>query len=262
MAARKKKPKLLACRNCGTTTKTDRETLSGFVHSHPEVCPYRRDKVPAMNGVHVGDHWRNLHTGIIVRVIECRLGGTGTYTDREPVYVTADVWKPERDEGKLDFGAAEPTLTELEESDAFADCWDWVSPTTMWSLSEHYEPVTRPDEYPVPWELRTDDRGHESRWAAEPWRTGGLHNPSGVEDDDGPMDTEAVEDAYYHAFHTRDSRWSMDWWQGWLVEAEVEAELPEAVEAELADELRKIAAAAQPAPPRAQEAEQLELAIG
>src|SRR5262245_19067766 len=83
----KKKRKVVACFYCGEESSTERDALSAFTHSHPAVCPYRNDRMPSLNGVHVGDVWRNRHTKEECVVAEIRLGGRGTYTDREPVVV-------------------------------------------------------------------------------------------------------------------------------------------------------------------------------
>ena len=165
----KKKVKELACRFCGDRCERERDKLSGWTHSHPAVCPYRQDRVPSLNGVHVGDIWRNRHTKTEERVAEIRLGGSGTYVDREPTVVLFDLHGSQR----------------------------WYS-HPLWSLVEHWEPVTRPGEYPVPW--RKNRRfGREGRSAHKKWRGPGYRGSSRR----GPH-------AYWHAFHTV-SEYSINW---------------------------------------------------
>lgn len=144
-----KKTKTLTCRYCGDECDaSNRDVLSGWTHNHPAVCPYRTDEMPSLNGVHVGDVWRNTHTGKESVVEAIKLGGCGTYTDREPVVVLRD----ERDSE-----------------------YRWVSPTPLWSLVENSEPITRPGEYPVPW---TRSKRWKGRSAHQKWRTPGYRGSS------------------------------------------------------------------------------------
>lgn len=164
----KRGQKRLACRFCGDTIdRTKGDHLSWWNHNHPSACPYRTDRVPALNGVHVGDEWRNTHTQDVVRVQEIRLGGDGTYTDREPTLLLADV----------DADEAPP----------------WRMPQPLWSLAEHYEPVTRPGELPVP--VEPDERFPGCVSAVDEWRSPGYRHPEDPERDEGPH-------AYWHSFHT------------------------------------------------------------
>lgn len=160
-----KKGKALVCRFCGDVCENagNRDVLSGWTHNHPAVCPYRQDSMPSLNGVHVGDVWRNRHTGKTSFVEAIKLGGCGTYTDREPVFVL-------RDEDK--------------ESE-----YRWVSPHPMWSLSEHWEPVTRPGEWPVPWTNKGKRKG--GRWAHSKWRCPGYRGG-----------TRKGQHTYWHAYHS------------------------------------------------------------
>jgi len=163
MTARKtKKPKTLACRYCGDVLENagNQDVLSAWTHNHPAVCPYRQDSMPSLNGVHVGDEWRNMHTGKVSRIEAIRLGGCGTYTDREPVVVLVDDDRP---------------------SD-----WRWVSPTPLWSLVEHAEPITRPGEYPVPW---TRSKRWRGRSAQVKWRCPAYRG------------SKRKSRAYFHAYH-------------------------------------------------------------
>ena len=155
------KAKRLVCRFCGDELEDsrNRDHLSAWTHNHPAVCPYRTDEVPSLNGVHVGDVWRNMHTGEERTVTRIKLGGRGTYTDREPVFVL--------DEGGGTGG--------------------WP----MWSLVEHWEPLTRPGVFPVPW--TKDKRWRGARSAYVKWRCpayrGGRKNKG---------------HAYWHSYHTLD----------------------------------------------------------
>ena len=175
--ARKKRVKTLSCRFCGDVLENadNRDFLSGWTHSHPSVCPYRQDSMPSLNGVHVGDRWRNLHTKRVCVIEAIKLGGCGTYTDREPVFVLRD---------------------EEKESQ-----YNWVSPYPMWSLAEHWESLTRPGEWPVPW---TRDRrfGKGSRSALVKWRTPAYRGSK------SRRKTKAH--AYWHSYHTVDEH-SIGW---------------------------------------------------
>lgn len=147
------KAKRLVCRFCGDECENagNRDVLSGWTHTHPSVCPYRQDQMPSLNGVHVGDVWRNRYTKQERTVTEIKLGGCGVYTDREPVIVFDDHRMPH----------------------------------PMWSLSEHWECVTRPGEWPVPW---TRKKG--GRWAHEKWRGPGYRGGS------------RKRHVYWHAYHS------------------------------------------------------------
>lgn len=185
--------KRIACRFCGAEPSSESyESKSHFDHSHPASCPFVTDRVPMLNGVRVGDLWENEHTGGVVRVIEIRLGGAGTYVDREPCVLVVDVWRdPKRDdEGELELGLDErpdlETLTTMEPDER-----SWIHEHPLWSLSEHWDPLTRPGEYPVPWHMETR-RGWTSRSADDEWRCPGYRG--GAREDE--------EHAYWHAFHT------------------------------------------------------------
>lgn len=175
----KRRPKRLVCRWCGDECEKadDRDHRSAWTHGHPAVCPFRQDRMPALNGVHVGDVWRNRHTQNESTVVECRLGGYGTYTDREPVLV----------------------LTSARD--------DWHHDIPLWSLVEHWDPVTRPGEYPVPWET-SNDRGYEERWADDAYRSPFYRGS-----------TNERERAYWHATHHIDAQqngcidWRSERWQ-------------------------------------------------
>jgi hypothetical protein len=166
-----KKPKEVACRFCGETCSTQRDTLSGWTHHHPSVCPYRNDRMPSLNGVHVGDVWRNRHTKEEVTVGEIRLGGRGTYTDREPVVV----WE---------------------------DRYIGVGGEPLWGLAEHWEPITRPKQWPVPWHY--DKRfGKGGRSANEAWRCPGIRG--------GRRERRK----YFHTYLYKDGEFSSAGWNWW-----------------------------------------------
>lgn len=191
MTKTKKPAALVRCRYCREThPKAD---AASWAHIHPAVCEFRQDRVPVLNGVHVGDHWRNLHTLSVVRVMECRLGGCDTYTDREPVVVVATIWAPPQQEpgGQMTLGSdlGEPADLDALEPDG------WWSVHPLWSLVEHWDPVTRPGCYPVPFNL--DDRGWRS--AARRWRGPGHR---------GAPDR---KHAYYHSVIPSDGRYCLDW---------------------------------------------------
>lgn len=197
--AKSKRPKRIACRYCGEecehADKADHR--SAWTHSHPSKCSYRQDDMPSINGVHVGDIWRNLHTGKQERVVALKLGGAGTYTDREPVAVLEDA-------DDLDGGA-------------------WLDAHPLWSLVEHWDPVTRPGEYPVPWE-EEDLYGNGTMWrsTADEWRSPGYRKadrPHGMPDDDGDG-----PHAYYHAWHVIREHCS-EGWEWWQVDPDAEASL-------------------------------------
>lgn len=193
-----KKPKRLTCRWCGDTIDArNGDTVSAWSHGHPSVCPYRQDRVPVLNGVHVGDLWENQHTGHVFRIIEIRLGGAGVYTDREPVFRTGDVWDPpEPQEGTLEaeLVVERPPLAELEQMPVTKER-DIMGGETMWFLAEHCWPLTRPDDFPVPWEYDEGrGRSHEWRSTVREWRCPGYRHPE---------EPEADKDAqYWHAYHT------------------------------------------------------------
>ena len=176
------KAKTLVCRFCGDVLEqaNNRDYLSAWTHNHPSVCPYRQDEVPSLNGVHVGDVWRNLHTGEERTVTRIKLGGAGTYTDREPVFI-------------LNEGGG-------------------VGGWPMWSLVEHWEPVTRPGEYPVPW--RKDRLYKDSRSAHVKWRTPRYRGSKSKR-----------QGAYWHAYHSV-SEHSIGWQTTndiWQMDPELEA---------------------------------------
>lgn len=221
MPPKKKVKKQVACRNCGATSDADKESVSHFTHGHPSACPYRQDRVPALNGVHVDDLWRNLHTRAVVRVTELRLGGGGTYADREPTATTEYVWaKEHRDDGTLLADAdAEPTLEELQATPSTPTVYGFDD-TPLWSLVEHWEPLTRPGEYPVPWE--DCDRFPGGRSAVDAFRCPALRG----DPDDEERNARNEGAAYYMAFHSADARYSIDWNQAWIVPAD-SAPVPE-----------------------------------
>ncbi len=166
---KQRRPKMLACRYCGDECDTSSaEHYSAWCHGHPSVCPYRQDRVPSLNGVHVGDIWKGrYHENAFREVVEIRLGGDSTYTDREPVVVTQDA-ESEHDRRS-----------------------EWP----LWCLVEHNDPVTRPGEYPVPWKLGLEDGSRQdARWAADEWRCPGYRG--------GHADNEDRDKAYWHAYHT------------------------------------------------------------
>jgi hypothetical protein len=177
--------------------------VSGFSFGHPSVCEWRRDRVPALNGVRVGDHWRNLHTRHVVRVFELRLGGAGSYGDREPCVVTVDlVEAPRETGGQLTLEAELPPPGPDEYERLEPDAGAFVHAVPLWSLVEHYDPVDRPGVYPVPFEV--DDRyGSDRRTAVEAWRCPGYRHPDEPERDER-------EKAYWHAFHVVRGH-SIDW---------------------------------------------------
>jgi hypothetical protein len=185
---RARRPRRLACRYCGDEIDaTNADAASHYRHSHPAACPHRTDSVPALNGVRVGDVWRSLHdtTGhATARIAEIRLGGVGTYTDREPVVIL------EHDDGT-----------------------DFSMPWPLWCLVEHMEPITRPDEYPLPWE--PDKRYRDSRSAADEWRGPAYRR------DDGDERT----GAYFHAWHTLSGHCSQGWGDPWLTDPDRDASL-------------------------------------
>jgi hypothetical protein len=150
------KAKRLVCRFCGDELEqaNDREHLSAWTHNHPSVCPYRQDRMPSLNGVHVGDVWRNLHTKKECVVTAIRLGGCGVYTDREPVIVFDD---------------------------------GLMMPHPMWSLAEHWESLTRPGEWPVPW---TRSKRFRGRSAHQKWRCPGYRGGR------------SKRHAYWHSYHS------------------------------------------------------------
>jgi hypothetical protein len=134
--------------------------------------------MPSLNGVHIGDVWRNLHTGNEFAVAEIRLGGRGTYTDREPVIVWDD----------RHFG---------------------IGGETMWGLAEHWEPVTRPGEWPVPW--KKDRRfGRDGRSAHEAWRTPGIRG------------LKRRRSKYFHTYLEMDGEYSSKGWNWWQVDPAAE----------------------------------------
>lgn len=167
----KKGPKVLVCRYCGDECDaTNRDVLSAWTHNHPSVCDHRTDSVPSLNGVHVGDVWRNLHTKEEREITELRLGGAGVYTDREPVVVLGD---------RGGMGG-------------------WP----MWSLVEHWEPISRPGVYPVPW---TRSKRWKGRSALLKWRGGGIR---------GKGRRSRRQHAYWSSYHTIEdyiSGWSTFW---------------------------------------------------
>jgi hypothetical protein len=217
-----------ACRFCGEILEdANRESLSWWTHSHPSNCSYRTDRVPALNGVQVGDLWQNTHTRSIDRVVEIRLGGCGTYTDHEPVFVMADVWDPRDAEpvGQLGlFGeqpeVPTPPLAELEQmphKDPDATPWGYVMPEPMWALVEHADPLTRPGEYPVPWKMERLYGGRVlTRSVLDEWRGDGLRG-SDWSDKKGSM--------YWHAWHVidPDCQYASTRWEWWQVDPDADA---------------------------------------
>lgn len=163
-----KKAKKLVCRFCGSVLENagDRDALSGWTHNHPAVCPYRQDRMPSLNGVYVGDVWRNVHTKEERTVVAIRLGGAGTYTDREPVV----------------------------QFDEMSGLGGWP----LWSLTEHWESVTRPGEWPVTWHYSGHYRGERS--ARDKWRTPGYRGGS----------RRRKQYAYMHAYHSVSGH-SIEW---------------------------------------------------
>lgn len=179
-----KRPRILACRYCGDECDaSNRDTLSHWTHNHPSVCPYRTDSVPSLNGVHVGDVWRNLHTKRTVTIEAIRLGGCGTYTDREPVVVLVDDESPSE--------------------------WRYVSPHPLWGLSEHWEPISRPGVYPVPW---TRSRRFRGRSALLVWRGGGIRGQRSKR-----------KEAYWSSYHTISGNYISGWSTFWQVDPRTEA---------------------------------------
>jgi hypothetical protein len=178
LAARKSKE--VKCRSCGETCPNEREALSAFTHSHPAVCPYREDRMPSLNGVHVGDVWRNRHTKRECTVGEIRLGGRGTYTNREPVIVWTD--------GSIGIGG-EP----------------------LWGLAEHWEPVTRPGEWPVPW-IYDKRFGKGGRSASEAWRCPGMRGYRNG------------RKKYFHAYLRKEGEYGSTGWDWWQMDATDEEE--------------------------------------
>jgi hypothetical protein len=186
--ARARKPKRLGCRYCGSMVDvTSADHASAFTHGHPSECSYRTDRVPALNGVHVGDLWRNLHTLEDRRVHEIRLGGDCTYTDREPTVLLAPV---------------------------DADPHDFAMPHPLWSLVEHWEPLTRPDCFAVP--STPSERFPTGRSAADEWRCPGHRRVDGDDERDR---------AYFHAWHVARGYCSERWGAPWLYDPDAEASL-------------------------------------
>jgi hypothetical protein len=177
------KAKRLVCRFCGDELEqaNNRDHLSAWTHNHPSVCPYRQDEMPSLNGVHVGDVWRNLHTGEERTVTRIKLGGRGAYTDSEPVVVL--------DEGMGTGG--------------------WP----LWSLVEHWEPLTRPGEFPVPWTRSRRFRG--SRSCHLKWRGPGYRGRKSKR-----------QRAYWHSYHSV-SEHTIDWasTSTWQMDPELEEHL-------------------------------------
>lgn len=77
----------------------------------------RHDKVPACNGVEVGQTWRNLHVGHVERVAEIWLAGQGTYLGHQECIL----WEDEGD-------------------------YAHMMGTPLFSLQEHWEQVVRREE--------------------------------------------------------------------------------------------------------------------
>src|SRR5262245_44846033 len=133
--------------------------------------------MPSLNGVHVGDVWRNRHTKEERRILEIRLGGAGTYTDREPVVV-------------------------FDED-------SWMLPNTLWSLAEHWEPITRPKQWPVPWHYNKRF-GKGGRSANAPWRCPGIRG--------GHRERRK----YFHSYLRMDGEYSTTGWRWWQIDPEAE----------------------------------------
>lgn len=202
-AKTQKRQRMIACRFCRAESKTDRNSRSNFMHSHPAVCPHRQDRVPIMNGVHVGDLWKNMHTGSVFRIVELRLGGAGTYTDREPCAVTVSVWsppaerlEPEGDQLSLEIPADPmPPLEELVVVEPEERAWVHTEP--LWGLVEHSDPLSRPGEYPVPFVEREG-----LRWAEESFRGPGYRRADDVEEKDRAyFHSRFVVDGYAISWH-------------------------------------------------------------
>jgi hypothetical protein len=200
-----------ACKFCKATVDGSLESVSHFTHSHPLVCPWRDDRVPALNGVHVGDHWMNQHTKSVVRVTEIRLGGHGTYCEHEPTVMLDDVdivagYARDRDpQPTLWQDEPLPTHEQLAKLPLLVNAYGRMG-EPLWGLVEHWTPLTRPGEYPVPWEMR--DRG--GRWplrsALDEWRCPGLR---------GSEYSERKQAAYWHAFHVSTQTYSSSGWGWW-----------------------------------------------
>ena len=188
---RAKRKSNVVCRFCGEEAPPGEH--SHWDHSHPAQCPFVTDRVPSLNGVHVGDLWQNCHTKGISRVEEIRLGGVGVQVDREPSLVMVEVWSPpEVKEGELQLeDGAMPSLEELATCEPDEHAWFHEHP--LWSLAEHNDPLTRPGEYPVPWEMEERRGGYVSRSVVDEWR--GPAYRGGAKEDRVP------DAAYWHAFH-------------------------------------------------------------
>jgi hypothetical protein len=100
----------------------------------------RQDSVPALNGVEVGQYWRNVHVGSVQRVVEIRLGGLGTHA------------------------AHYESIVLLKEGQEVADMFD-ISGQALWSICDHWEQVelagdewVAADPQPFVWEARGDAR--------------------------------------------------------------------------------------------------------
>lgn len=209
----KAKPKRLACRFCGETWA--RQDAENVKHSHPAVCPHRQDRVPALNGVHVGDLWRNLHTGHVIRIEQIRLGGAGTYVDREPIVDGPTVYERCNDESRLDV-LLEPTVDELATAEPVREPYGSMGGWPLWSLVEHWEPLTRPDDYPVPWEMEQRGGFKPMRSTVDPYRCPGLRGSTWSED---------KGKQYWHAWHVSDGKHCTSNWEWWQIDPDAQPEL-------------------------------------
>lgn len=100
----------------------------------------RQDSVLALNGVVVGQFWRNIHVGHVERVSEIRLAGMGTHT------------------------AHYESIILLEEGKEIVGMFD-ISGQALWSLVDHWEQVefvgeewVRVEPQPFIWDNRGDPR--------------------------------------------------------------------------------------------------------
>lgn len=144
-AARTKRPRRLQCQWClEVIDASNPDTRSHWLYQHPSSCAYRGDRVPSLNGVYVGQRWENVHTGGVETVSEIRLGGSGTYTDREP------------------------TVLLVEEAERV-----YLNPHPLWSLCEHWRPLDGADAMPfegLPMPTEPDRRYPGSLSTLDPWR--------------------------------------------------------------------------------------------
>lgn len=137
-----------------------RQDRDRWLHYHLLQCEKIESQVAALNGVHLGDHWQNRYTRTISRVSEINMIGLGTYAGHEAAVALWEVWSPPSDEEgtQLSLGAVldPPSLSEL----VLMEPCGWEGAHPLWSLSEHWEPLTRPGQYPTP---IVDPPGTDSR---------------------------------------------------------------------------------------------------